>query len=54
VQLIGGVWAPGTPEVLRTLEAVALLRRIVVQTYLVTTDARGRAAAATHRPRRPG
>ncbi|WTZ89115.1 transposase (plasmid) [Streptomyces sp. NBC_01384] len=40
--LLRAVWAPTAPPVLRTLEPVALLRRITVQTYLVTTDARGR------------
>lgn len=40
--LLRAVWAPGAPPVLRTLEPVVLLRRITVQTYLVTTDTRGR------------
>ncbi|MFE4599856.1 transposase [Kitasatospora indigofera] len=36
--LLRAVGAPGAPPVLRTLEPVALLRRIVVQTDPVTTD----------------
>ena len=40
--LLRAVWAPGAPPVLRALEPVALLRRITVQTYLVTVDTRGR------------
>jgi transposase len=40
--LLRAVSAPGAPQVLRTLEPVELLRRIMVQTYLVTTDTRGR------------
>lgn len=40
--VLRAVWAPGAPLVLRTLEPVGLLRRITVQTYLVTTDTRGR------------
>ncbi len=43
--VLRAVWAPTAPPVVRTLEPVALLRRIVVQTCMVTTDPRGREVA---------
>jgi hypothetical protein len=36
------VRAPDAPAWLREVEAIELLRQVVVQTYYVTTDARGR------------
>lgn len=40
--LLRAVWAPDAPVWLREIEAIGLLRQMVVQTYYVTTDARGR------------
>jgi transposase len=40
--LCRAVWAPGAPRWLREIEPVAFLRRMLVQTYYVFTDARGR------------
>ncbi|MFE2750344.1 transposase, partial [Streptomyces scopuliridis] len=40
--LCRAVWAPGAPGWLREIEPVAFLRRMLVQTYYVSTDARGR------------
>jgi len=40
--LLRAVRAPDAPAWLREVEAVELLRQVVVQTYYVTTDARGR------------
>jgi hypothetical protein len=40
--LCRAVWAPGAPAWLRDIQPVAALRQILVQTYIVHTDAHGR------------
>ncbi|MGW3983900.1 transposase [Streptomyces mirabilis] len=40
--LCRAAWSPGTPVWIREIEAVALLRQVLVQTYTVRVDARGR------------
>ncbi|WSP93579.1 IS1182 family transposase [Streptomyces sp. NBC_01233] len=40
--LCRAVWAPGAPGWLREIEPVALLRQVLVQTYVISTDTRGR------------
>ncbi|MEJ8632345.1 transposase [Streptomyces sp. MS2.AVA.5] len=40
--LCRAAWAAGTPVWIREIEAVGLLRQVLVQTYIVRSDARGR------------
>jgi transposase len=42
LRLCRAAWSPDTPVGIRDIEAVALLRQVLVQTYLIRTDARGR------------
>jgi transposase len=39
--LCRAAWAPGTPAWIREIEAVQLLRQVLVQTYCLRTDSRG-------------
>lgn len=40
--LCRAAWAPGTPAWIREIEAVRFLRQVLVQTYCLSTDNRGR------------
>ncbi|WP_406016373.1 hypothetical protein OG520_39505 [Streptomyces sp. NBC_00984] len=40
--LCRAAWSPGTPPWIREIESVQILRQILVQTYYLSTDARGR------------
>ncbi|MFE5826674.1 transposase [Streptomyces erythrochromogenes] len=40
--LCRAAWAAGTPVWIREVEAVGLLRQVLVQTYIIRSDARGR------------
>ncbi|MFD9113817.1 hypothetical protein [Streptomyces bottropensis] len=42
IALCRAAWADDAPAWIREIEAVGLLRQVLVQTYIVRTDARGR------------